>query len=175
MTLRMQIGMGVFACALAIAAFAGGAARADSDDIAHQWLSTGQRLTPEAAAGALFQELDPGFKDAPGIRAGMAVTTAVSHDGKTLLILTSGFNVWTDPSGQKPGHIAQYVFVYDISGRTPQMRQVLQIVNTDSGIVFAPDDSRFYVSGGADDVVHVFAQTNGTWAEDGKPIALGHK
>lgn len=172
----LRVRNGGFVLAFVAAALAlGGAARADSDDFAHQWLPTGQRLTPQAATGALFQELDPGFKDAPNIRAGMAVTSAMSHDGKTLLILTSGFNLWTDPSGAKPGHIAQYVFVYDVSGRTPEKRQVIEVLNTDSGIVFAPDDSRFYVSGGADDNVHVFARANGTWAEDGAAIPLGHK
>lgn len=172
----LRVGNGGFAFGLIAAALAlGGAARADSDDAAHQWLPTGQRLTPQAATGALFQELDPGFKDAPNIRAGMAVTTAVSHDGKTLLILTSGFNVWSDPSGAKPAHASEYVFVYDISERAPKKSQAIEVPNSDSGIVFAPDDTRFYVSGGVDDNVHAFARKDGTWAEDGAAIALGHK
>ena len=94
---------------------------------------------------------------------------------KTLLILTSGFNLLSDASGKKPAHSNEYIFVYDITQRTPKKLQVLGVPNSDSGIVFAPDGTRFYVSGGVDDDVHVFAKTNGTWAESGKPIALGHK
>ncbi len=167
-----------FGLALALSgalAMGASAARADADDMAHQWLPTGQRITPEAATGAQFGTLNPDLKDFPDFRVGMASTTLVSHNGKTLLILTSGFNLLSDPSGKKPAHSNEYIFVYDISGRTPKKLQVLGVPNSDSGIVFAPDDSRFYVSGGVDDNVHIFAKTNGMWAEEGKPIALGHK
>ena len=53
--------------------------------------------------------------------------------------------------------------------------QVLQVPNTFFGLAFAPDGNRFYVSGGVDDNVHVFARANGVWTETGAPIALGHK
>lgn len=50
-----------------------------------QLVSTGQRITPLAPAGASFQALNPHLADNPGYTVGQAVTTAVSPDGKTLL------------------------------------------------------------------------------------------
>ena len=175
MAFRQWTSGGSLAVFLVLSSLAGPVARADTDDTARRWLPTGQRITPEAASGALFQELNPRLADFPDFRVNQAVTTLASRDGKTLLILTSGFNMLSDESGKKPAHANEYIFVYDISHRTPKKLQVLGVPNSDSGIVFAPDDSRFYVSGGVDDNVHVFAKTNGSWAEDGTPIALGHK
>src|SRR5690348_9532916 len=53
---------------------------------------SGLRITPMAAAGARFSRLNPGLPGFPGYVAGQAVTTVTSPDGKTLLILTSGYN-----------------------------------------------------------------------------------
>ncbi|MDE2463975.1 MAG: YncE family protein, partial [Alphaproteobacteria bacterium] len=164
----------LFAGAAFLAVIAIGAGHAAAESSGVELLPTGQRLTPTAASGAIFESLNPDWKDAPGFRAGMAVTTAVSHDHKTLLILTSGFNEIADASGTKPLHLGEYIFVYDISSHTPRKLQVLTVPNTFSGIVFAPDDRHFYVSGGSDDDVHVFARKNELWHEDGPPIALGH-
>ncbi|HEY4114476.1 MAG TPA: bifunctional YncE family protein/alkaline phosphatase family protein [Rhizomicrobium sp.] len=150
-------------------------ALADSDDGPGQWIPTGQRITPTAAAGSKFQELDPGLKDFPDFRAGQAVTSVASHDGKTLLVLTSGFNLLSDATGTGKAHSDEYIFVFDISGGAAKQVQVLTVPNSDSGIAFAPDDSRFAVSGGVDDNVHIFARTNGQWAEDGAAIPLGHR
>jgi YVTN family beta-propeller protein len=174
MTVRRWTVGGGLAILLALSPLVPAPLRADADDTS-QWIPTGQHITPEAATGAQFGTLDPGLKDFPDFRVGMAVTTLVSHDAKTLLILTSGFNLLSDQTGTKPAHSSEYVFVYDISSRTPKKLQVLEVPNSDSGIVFAPDDSHFYVAGGVDDDVHVFAETNGRWAEDGAPIKLGHK
>ncbi|HEY5047860.1 MAG TPA: alkaline phosphatase family protein [Rhizomicrobium sp.] len=142
----------------------------------NEMLPTGQRLTPQAAAGAQFQNLNPGLAAYPDHRAGQAVTTLASHDGKTLLILTSGFNRMASPQGKMDQDASsEYVFVFDISGGAPKQTQVLQIADTDSGIAFAPDDARFFVSGGVDDNLHLFARGPGGWAQDGAPVALGHK
>ncbi len=176
MTARKVFRLGVLA--LGMMALATSAGLADSDDAPRQWLPTGQGLTPEAATGALFQELNPELPDFPDFRVNMAVTTAVSPDGKTLLILTSGFNLLADPTGKHPmvpAHSNEYIFVYDISQRTPKKLQVLGVPNSDMGLVFAPDGTHFYVSGGVDDDVHIFAKTGDTWAEDGAAIKLGHK
>lgn len=141
-----------------------------------QMLPTGQRITPEAVPGAVFQDLDPELANHADFRAGNAVTTVVSHDGKTLLVLTSGFNRLSAPDGKPdPEARAEYVFVYDISGGTPKKTQVVKVPDSDSGIVFAADDHAFYVSGGVDDVVHIFEKNGGGWREAGAPIALGHK
>ncbi len=139
-------------------------------------LPTGQLLTPEAATGSHFQDLNPGLAAYPDHRAGQAVTTTVSHDGKTLLILTSGFNRMASPQGKMDSAASsEYVFVFDISGRAPKQAQVVEIPDTDSGIAFAPDDSRFFVAGGVDDDLHIYARGEKDWSEDGAPIALGHK
>jgi YVTN family beta-propeller protein len=151
---------------------------ADQDDSAGtaQLLPTGQRITPTAATGALLQELDPELAVYPSFRAGMAVTTVASHDGKTLLILTSGFNTLSDKAGQKDAAASnEYVFVFDIAGRAPRKLQVVPVPNTDVGIAFAPDDKHFYVSGGVNDNLHIFGRAHDRWEEDGAPIALGHK
>jgi YVTN family beta-propeller protein len=150
--------------------------KADLDDNAGAMLPTGQRITPTAATGALFQQLDPELAAYPSFRAGMAVTTVASHDGKTLLILTSGFNTLSDKAGQKDAAASnEYVFVFDIANRSPRKLQVVPVANTDIGLAFAPDDRHFYVSGGVDDNLHIYAKAHDRWEDDGAPIALGHK
>ena len=161
---------------LVLAVVAGQPILGDSDNSsAGQWIPTGQHITPTAATGSTFQELDPGLPDFADFRVGQAVTTAASHDGKTLLVLTSGFNLISDATGTAKAHSGEYVFVFDISAHAPKQVQVLTVPDSDSGIVFSPDDSHFYVSGGVDDCVHVFARADGRWSEAGKPVVLGHK
>jgi len=153
-----------------------GTAFARDDDASSQMLPTGQRITPAAAPGAVLQDLDPQLPAHPDFRAGNAVTTAISHNGKTLLVLTSGFNRLATPQGRiDPAGSAEYVFVYDIAAGAPRKTQVVLVPDTDSGIVFAPDDRRFYVSGGVDDNVHTFIDRDGSWSEAGPAVPLGHK
>ena len=137
---------------------------------------SGIRLTPTAAAGANFSRLNPGLRDFPGHTAGQAVTTVTSPDGKTLLVLTSGFNRLFNAAGQViPRDSEEYVFICDISHGRPVRRQVLRVPNTYMGIAFAPDGRHFYVSGGMDDDVHVFRRETGDWSEDAAAlIRLGH-
>ena len=140
-----------------------------------QWLPTGQLLTPQAANGSLFQDLDPGLSSYPEHRAGQAATVVASHDGKTLAILTSGFNRVSGPQGRiDPAASNEYVFLFDITHDAPRQIQVLEIPNTDSGIAFSNDDARLYLSGGVDDDLHTFARKDDKWAQEGTPIALGH-
>lgn len=130
-----------------------------------------------AAAGAHFSHLDPALRGFPGYLAGQAVTTVTSPDGKTLLVLTSGYNRLFDRTGaQIPAASNEYVFVYDIGHDRPERKQVLQVPNTYMGVAFAPDGRYFYVSGGVDDDVHVFARSGGAWREDRSAlIKLGHE
>ena len=138
---------------------------------------SGIRLTPTAAAGASFAQLNPHLQNAPGYIAGQAVTTATSPDGRTLLILTSGYNQLRDGAGRViPADSNEYVFVYDISRDRPERRQALRVPNTYMGIAFAPDGTHFYVAGGIDDDVHVFGRKGAAWSEDaGALIRLGHR
>jgi YVTN family beta-propeller protein len=142
-------------------------------------LATGQTITPTAAPGSSFQPLNPGLTDAPNYTVGQAVSTVISPDGKTLLILTSGYNQLYDSTGHfSPGDSEEYVFVYDISGSTPTQKQVVKVPNTYMGIAFSPDGTHFYVGGGIDDVVHGYALSGGSWSEvagvDGGALAIMH-
>jgi len=144
-------------------------------------LPNGQYLTPTFATGSVFQALDPhlpGYKD---FRAGWAVRTAISPDGKTLLVLTSGYNLLNYKSGAQrgqnnPAASNEYVFVYAVGGDTaaaPKLRQVLQVPDSFYGLVWAPNGQQFYVSGGVNDAVFVFGNASGTWAQT-STIALNH-
>jgi len=138
-------------------------------------LADGDVISPVALPGESFQALNPNISGYPKYTAGQAVSTAISPDGKTLLVLTSGYNLLENESG---GNIAaasnEYVFVYDISKDKPVQKQVLQVPNTYIGIAFSPNGKNFYVSGGVNDEVHSYAQSGGVWAESGTPIALNH-
>src|SRR5579864_6046176 len=139
--------------------------------------NTGQQITPTAPTGARFEPLNPDLADNPQYLAGQAVTSVVSPDGKTLLVLTSGYNQLNSPSGDRiPADSTQFVFVYDVSANTPAKKQVIQVPNTYCGIMFDPSGAAFYVSGGVDDDVHAYSVgENGLWVEQpGSPIALGH-
>lgn len=137
-------------------------------------LPTGVRITPTAAAGALFQQLNPDLPDRPDFVAGQAVATSTSPDGKTLLILTSGYNRNNDQDAKRiPSESNEYVFIYDVSANVPVKRQVIQVPNTFNGIVWNPNGQEFYVSGGVDDNVHVYGLQDGTWAETGL-VGLEH-
>jgi YVTN family beta-propeller protein len=138
--------------------------------------NSGQHITPLAPTGATFEPLNPRQADNPQYLAGQAVTSIVSPDGKTLLVLTSGFNRVYGADGKIiPADSTQFVFVYDISQPKPVEKQVIPVANTYSGLVFDPSGRAFYVAGGVDDNVHAYSLTNGTWTEQGSPISLGHK
>jgi YVTN family beta-propeller protein len=138
-------------------------------------LPTGVRVTPDAAPGAIFQPLSPELPARPGFFVDHAASTALSPDGRTLLVLTSGYNRNNGADGKRiAAESNEYVFVFDVSGDRPVQRQVLQIANAYSGIAFHPRGDAFYVAGGVDDVVHVFSRGAAGFAESGAPIALGH-
>jgi YVTN family beta-propeller protein len=157
-------------------------------------LATGDFLTPTAAPGSTFLHLNPGMAGAPNFLADHASSSVTSPDGKTLLVLTSGYNEtnWIPTNAPSPGVVGyenpslsgEWVFVYDISSNgAATQKQVLTIPNSFSGIAFNPDGTEFYVGGGQDDSVHVFDYSGTTWAEASattdagtapNPIALGH-
>ena len=141
-----------------------------------------QTITPLAPAGAQFQQLNPDLPDNPAWLATHAATTAVSPDGGTLLVLTSGYNrVFDDGSNsltsfEKPDS-EEYVFVYDISSGTPIKKQVLPVPITYFGIAWDPTSTNtnpagsntvahFYVSGCSWDDVHIFSYAGSQWAEE---------
>jgi DNA-binding beta-propeller fold protein YncE len=153
---------------------------ADDDDHVNaqsQFVTSGQTITPTAAPGSVLQYLNPHLLQFPHYIASGGISSAKSPDGKTLLILTAGYNNLDDSAGNLvPAASQQYVFVFDISGGTPVEKQVLTLPNTYVGIAFHPNGQSFYVGGGVNDNVHIFTlQHNSQWAETSTPISLGHK
>jgi hypothetical protein len=55
-------------------------------------VATGQYITPAAAPGARIDVLHTDLRSDDNANAGNGVTSALSPDGSTLLILTSGYN-----------------------------------------------------------------------------------
>ena len=135
----------------------------------------GFSLTPLAATGARFIPLNPHLPEFPDFVANQAVNMARSPEGRTLLVLTSGYNRLNNPAGSPdPGASGQYIFVFDIAAGPPVERQIITLPEAYQGIAFGPDGRHFYVSGGDQDNIHVFSWAGGRWTEQGPPIALGH-
>jgi hypothetical protein len=141
-----------------------------------QVLPTGATITPDATPGAVFGPLTVVLPDYLNYSPDSAESTAISPDGKTLLILTSGYNLNLDSSGNfQPADSGEYIFVYDISSPSvPVKKQVLVVPTAFGDLTWSPDGTRFYVAGGADDALHTFTLNIGGWSESGTPISLGH-
>ena len=65
---------------LAAATLAASAAQAEP--ATGEMVPTGQRITPEAAPGAIFQRLDPEIPGLPAYRAGQASATSVMPNSR---------------------------------------------------------------------------------------------
>lgn len=139
-------------------------------------LADGDTVAPEVMPDAAIMPLVPNIQGFPTYTAGQAVSTAVSPDGQTLAILTSGYNRLEDSTGNNiQGASNEYVLLYNITAEPPMLRQVLELPNTYVGIAFGSDDHALYVSGGVDDDVHCFVRIGAIWTPAGAPLALGHK
>src|SRR5579864_9345334 len=113
-----------------------------------QELPTGMSITPTAAQGSTFQSLNPDLPDLLQFTVDHPISTAVSPDGNTLLILTSGYNRNNDAKAKAiPAHTSEYIFVFDLRGTAPIKQQVLRVPNAYVGLAWAPDGKQFYVSG----------------------------
>jgi DNA-binding beta-propeller fold protein YncE len=121
-----------------------------------------QSLTPLATTGSSFQFLDTGMVVTDTIDpsvlpvewlAGQAVSTAVSPDGNTLLVLTSGYNRVFQGAFPifDPLYSNEYIFIFDITNHSPVFKQAVPIPNAYHGIVWDPSGQAFYVSGGMGD------------------------
>ena len=172
------------ACALASAAL-GWAVLSVNPAVAEEprtvQIPTGKTITPTAASGAIFQDLDPGHATAPELRAGQAATVVVSPDGKTLAIQTSGFNRYFGPDEEVtvkaqryvPELSTEYVFLFDVTGPRPRQLQVLSVPNTFQGLAWGTLSDRLFVSGGKDDSVMEFVRSATTFAP-GRTFKLMH-
>ncbi len=146
------------------------------EDSKQSLLPTGKRITPLATRGAHLETLNPELEKFPHYLAGQAMSTLVDREGKTLFVLTSGFNRIKDDADKNIEDASnEYVFVYDISGAAARKKQVLRVPNTFAGMALAPDGKYLCVAGGKDDDLHLFRKGgSGKWTEDGDPIKLGH-
>ncbi len=139
-------------------------------------LPTGQWLTPLAAPGARYFPLTTRIGPNPDTVADGAGAAAVSPDGRTLLILTSGFNRFNNPDGSLNAEQSQqYVFVFGIGRTGAVRRQTIAIANAFCGLAWRSDGRGFFVSGGVDDQIYAFAQTRHGFAQSQPPLALGHR
>jgi YVTN family beta-propeller protein len=154
-------------------------------------LPTGQFITPTAAPGSTIQVLATGLRADGNADASEAVNTALSPDGKTLLVMTSGWNRNNDQpngtpitfptldpiTGAASGTTGndEWVFVFRVDHNgVANKQQQINIPDTYSGLTWAPDGSRFYVSGGDDDRVYVYKQSGSQYVPDLPFILLGH-
>jgi hypothetical protein len=132
-----------------------------------------QTITPLAPTGSQYQQLNPDLADNPAWLASHAATTALSPDGNTLLVLTTGYNrVFNDQyeslTSYNPLDSNEYIFVYDVSNGAPIKKQVLPVAVAYFGIAWDPSGDHFYVSGCSMDGVHIFTYnpTTQLWAEE---------
>ncbi len=142
-------------------------------------LPTGQFVTPTTQlANPVQQDLNPGLPDYPNFVAGAAVRSQLSPDGTTLAIICAGQNTLNDKTGKADVlNSTQYIFLYDVSGAnktSPKMIQAIKQTNAHIGLVWSPDGSTIYATGGNDDAVYAYTQAGGTWSQAAM-IALGHK
>jgi DNA-binding beta-propeller fold protein YncE len=134
-------------------------------------LPNGLAITPSAAPHSVTIPIVPDVAGRRRAALGQAVTTALSPDGTQLLVLTSGYNKLG------PGSAAQtseYVLVYDVTSSAPRQVQALPLPNSFGGVAWNPNGQEFYVSGGVDDVVYVFAR-RGLAYYRAASVTLGHR
>ena len=142
---------------------------------ASQPLPTGQFLTPLAVPGARFSPLVARTGPLPATVADGAAAIAASPDGRELAVLTSGYNRVNGADGKVvQAQSRQYLFLYRIGGGVARRVLSLTVPNSYSGLAWLPGGRGILVSGGVDDNVHLFVRSAGGFAEQGKPIALGH-
>ncbi|MCL2450749.1 MAG: beta-propeller fold lactonase family protein, partial [Polyangiaceae bacterium] len=143
-------------------------------------LPTGKFVSPTAIPGSNLQLLNPQLPDYPNFIADEAVKSALSPDGNTLAIITSGYQELRLATGKKDStNFTQYLFTYDVSGESkaaPKLTQVLKQNNAFAGLIWS-GNTTLYASGGPDDKIYVYTRAD---AAPSSPlsasgsIALGH-
>jgi DNA-binding beta-propeller fold protein YncE len=156
----LQTSILVLVCAVSVCT-----ARA-SDPI---YLPNGLMITPDAAPHSSLMMLNPGMPGRRDLTMGQAVTTALSPDGSTLLVLTSGYNK------DGPQKYDEYIFIFDVTVYPPLQKQALRVPNSFCGLTWNPGGDEFYVSGGVDDNIYVFSRARQGGFGRTAAIPLGHK
>jgi len=167
----------------------------------------GGRITPLAPPQASFSSLkpnppvtltlpkdaslDPATQSFTDWEVGQAVSSVVSPDGATLLVMTTGYNqIWAmTTKGPAMVNSSEWVFVFDNTVSPPRQLASLPLPNAFNGIAFDPTPGAhvFYVSGGmgnpahpvpilpVGDQIYVFARSDaGVW-EQQTSLLLNHR
>lgn len=106
-------------------------------------IARGTYITPTAAPGSKYQLLAAPLPDFPNYVVDHAETSVVSPDGRTMSVLTSGYNqnfaADTSDAGDHQDLVnsGEFVFVFDMSTGQAIQRQILKIPNGYSGVVSA--------------------------------------
>jgi YVTN family beta-propeller protein len=176
-------------CLAAAIASSGLVSAQENSQASRTRVATGQWVTPLAAPGSAIYRLHTDLRSDENGDGANAVTSALSPDGSTLLILTTGYNGWvsTDtgtpivypildsttgqPTGQTTGG-SEWVFVYDVTGPVPVQQQKLNLPVTYNGLVWDASGQKFYASGGASDIVYPYTKVNGVFQLDAPFIVL---
>lgn len=69
------------------------------------------------------------------------------------------------PTGQTTSN-AELVFVYDLSGPVPVQKQKINLPVTYNGLIWDQSGTRFYVSGGGNDIVYPFKKVGSQFQLD---------
>lgn len=139
-------------------------------------LPTDVYISPAAVPGSNQQQLVPMVANWPAkYAASGAVKSQLSPDGKTLAIVTAGYNDVTLTNGSELN--TEFLFIYDVSGAnktTPKLIQTLTQRNSYVGLAWN-GNTTLYATGGTDDNVHVYTRPSpSAQFSDAGAIALGH-
>jgi DNA-binding beta-propeller fold protein YncE len=179
MKIRMLLGSIKYGIAASAVAFSLQASADAPPSATRLQLATGQYVTPTAPRGAVQQFLNPGLPAYPSFIAGEAVRSQLSPDGTTLAVLCAGQNSLYKPDGTTDtANSTQFIFLYDVSGThrdAPVLTQVIKQTNAHVGLVFSPDGSTLYATGGRDDAIYAYTKSGAppSWSLT-RTIALGH-
>jgi YVTN family beta-propeller protein len=145
-------------------------------------LPTGQFISPTAIPGAIQQPMNPQIAAKPGQVVSGAIRSLLSPDGKTLAVITAGYNtVYTgaNESTLDRDNSTQYIFIYDVSGANkanPKFVQAIHQTNAFNGLVWSGNNT-LYTGGGVDDKVYAYKRASANpseqWAQT-QAIPLGH-
>jgi DNA-binding beta-propeller fold protein YncE len=134
-------------------------------------LPNGLAITPTAAPHSAMLPLNPHADGRPDYALAQPVSTALSPDGKRLLVLTSGYN---KERGVKDAQTSEFVLIYDASVFPVRFLQALPLPNTFCGMEWNPNGNEFYVSGGVDDKIYIFGRNDDNTFSRHASVALGH-
>ena len=158
------------------------------DNSGAQPVPSGQTITTNAIPGATFTNMTvtiPTLSN-PTVGPDGAIQSALNPaDGKTLVVMTSGYNTYDTATGAAApasyNGVAgpEYIFVFDTTNPTAPVRNMnpmgqsgaspaaaLTPQDTFQGLLWSPDGTKLYVSGGTDGdvLVYNFNLTNKTFS-----------